>query len=522
VDEDPAPDLVVRVRGAGGVDMRAQVVGETTDINPFSEFVLRQIIAATDTSLSDLSADDVAALIDLAKQFDLPAGADLAATVQQLERLAGDTIAQALAAAKAESGDAPDIAGAWHMLKFVVALLSEFDGDNVSGAFGIFMEQDTEPAGGGGSLTFADAGGGKFDVTGQVLRSEAVLSADVVAGVIQKYDLSTEITDPDAPAAVNKTVTAGGLSNGRLALSVPREEKLDPAAGVGRRTVTAPEILFPGSADVFIGLDTESKTSYSLNDAGDAIDPTDIVGRGTGFSVDIFAKVDPDLTLQDLNGQFGVVQSGVTLVPNSEIDVVISLLILDFLDGFITGEELALFLDWLDPDEVFGDLILDIIFGEYTMDSPLTLTIGVPPFASLFTGFAGPNGDLIVLSRAVDNPGVPGVPGVIPPIPPSATRSFMVGVRLGAANPDLAGRKYNILWIDLGFQATGTELVTQQGIAEFINNNDFTRSANERTIARDNYAEEFASKSDAAQENGTYAFNGPVLTINLMEGGAEV
>ena len=85
---DFSGDLVLRITGNGGAEMSAQVVEQSVDINPISQYILDKFIE-DGTALDTLAVNEVVALSGRVEEFDLTATADLSTMLAQLEAEVG-------------------------------------------------------------------------------------------------------------------------------------------------------------------------------------------------------------------------------------------------------------------------------------------------------------------------------------------------------------------------------------------------------------------------------------------------
>lgn len=299
-----AGDLVVRITGNGGAEMRAQVVAVSVDITPVSEFVLQKYIA-NDADLDSLEVTDVVKLRGNVEQFDLTAGADLAEMLATLENEVGDFVDNTVASDAATTGDVSTIAGNYRSSAFALGL---HDGDaNLYGSVAVDIYQS--------DLNFADGGNGEVDIT---RLGEESAYMQISGTEADAYFYNDVIIDDESDTFTGPFAADG---NGTLSILGEFDENINIFGGdcCGWRSppslyrlqkVSGRGLFFLAGEDVLV--------RYSLTDTNndgtpDAINPNDRSGDEAERSLEVFARKPTAMTAANLNGDFGRVWMGTSL-----------------------------------------------------------------------------------------------------------------------------------------------------------------------------------------------------------------
>lgn len=299
-----AGNLVVRITGSGGTQMRAQVVEQTADITPVSEFILRKYID-NGVNLSNLVPTDVITLKGKVDDFDITAGADISAMLATLENELGDYVDNTVAASVAVAGDASTIAGDYRSQGFILSL---HDGDQAS--YGsveseIFHSAFTFADGGNGRATFIS--GGEEGVTLRIQGAENGASF---------------ANDPYTNTGTeSKTMAFSAEANGTMSLMGDFSEEInlyDPHCCGWRWLPATYRFQKVKNHGLFFGMNEEANVRYGLMDTNhdnvdDAVDPNAKVGDEVFRELEVVARKPSAMTGSDLSGDFGHVYMGIDL-----------------------------------------------------------------------------------------------------------------------------------------------------------------------------------------------------------------
>lgn len=301
-----AGNLVVRISGRGGVEMRAQVVDDDVDITPVSEFVLQKFIA-NGADLADLAVNDVVKLKGAVESFDLTAGADLSDMLAQLDAEVGDFVDNTVQATLAPTGNAAAIAGNYRSSAFDFDL-HDGDGDGY-GTIGAEIYQSV--------FRFNDLGNGvvEFDRSREEGVTVMVTGSEGGASFFDEVFLETE--RDRFPASYSSA------DNGGITVLGSFEEQIDIYDAVGKccgwrffpSTYRLQKVKGRG---LFFILAEEAGVRYKLIDTDDdgnldAVNPNARAGDELSRAIEVFARQPSGMTAADLSGTFGRVWMGITL-----------------------------------------------------------------------------------------------------------------------------------------------------------------------------------------------------------------
>ncbi|MBL7251419.1 hypothetical protein [Alloalcanivorax marinus] len=279
-----AGNLVVRIRGADA-QMRAQVVEEAVNIDPTSEFLLREFIAQG-TDLEQLVINEVVKLKGKVEAFDLTAGANLTDMLEQLDAEVGDLVENQVAVINDGGGDAATVAGHYRANAFSLGL---HDSDDQSGGtFATDLYTST--------FTFSDGGDGIVDLnlTGEE-SAEGMLSGNTVSGAWLDYGTSGEEMDETFSAAL----TASGI----LSVEGEFEEEVDDEHAF-RFPPSVYNLQRVGDRGLFFQVSKEAAVRYGVTQDG-ALNPDDRRGDEAFRALEVFARTPTDFSDNDLDGDFG-------------------------------------------------------------------------------------------------------------------------------------------------------------------------------------------------------------------------
>ncbi|MEI8597018.1 hypothetical protein P4S64_03140 [Vibrio sp. M60_M31a] len=110
-----AGNLVVRITGDTDTDLRSQVVQESVDISPMSEFVLRKFIQSG-SALNDLTTESVIKLRGQVEEFNLASRNDMSSMLAALENEVGEFVDKEIASISSTTSSAVDISGNYRLM----------------------------------------------------------------------------------------------------------------------------------------------------------------------------------------------------------------------------------------------------------------------------------------------------------------------------------------------------------------------------------------------------------------------
>src|SRR5690606_24086571 len=312
-------NLVLRVSGTGGAEMRAQVVEREVKINPVSEFVLRSFID-NGADLDNLTTAAVVKIKGQLDDFDLTrvAGSNLNEMLNNLKAETAGFIDNAVGNAIAESGAQPAnssaIAGSYRNVAFDWELDSYTDylhDDNQVNALGIsgWVSDFNIVAGQNGTLTLEFTGEEGF--YGRLQRPSGLYHE---VDVYESFDESI----------------AGKYTNtGLVSVDIPFEEDIviDQEYQFGFRT---PPMTFTmqqvANSNVLMAPAMDAEVRYALIDTNndnerDALNPAERLGDTASRGLEIFMKKPSAATGSNLTGDFGRVYLRTQLNSTGEIEL---------------------------------------------------------------------------------------------------------------------------------------------------------------------------------------------------------
>jgi len=316
-----AGNLIVRITGNASTSLSAQVVDQTVDITPLSQFVLDKFVE-DGTALDTLPVNEVVALRGRVEEFDLTVapGANIAAMIAQLEASTVgaflDNEIDIINSTPANSTVVTAATGNWSILEFELGL-----GDNDAFPFGtIFLDIYNE------NLSIADDG--DLDI------ADGGITIDIVSSVIDVFtnfnvdgsDGSTNIYHEIGTGDSGDSIEANIDSAGNVSIAFPFEEELETVDLIGGGNDTdgdGPDFGWrwpPGTAVFFdtgngnakIGVLNEAGIRYGTTDTdfdgiNDAVNPNDKQGDEVFIGLQFVLKQASSMTLADFNGVYGVV-----------------------------------------------------------------------------------------------------------------------------------------------------------------------------------------------------------------------
>lgn len=302
-----AGNLIVRITGSGSDDLRAQVVDETVNISPVSEFILRKFIA-DDADLATLEPGAVVTLSGQAEDFDLTAGSDLSALFEQLEFSLGEFIDSQIDAIQIASADATNISGDYRSAALHVAL-----GDNNGGGFGSFAFDMWFS-----NFTFTGNANGTVVVEQQ---SEESAWAYVHGNDVSDTQLSYEARIENEAETLQANFNSANL----LMVEGEFEEEIDGDFGWRWPPVTY-RLQKVRDQNLFFLLSQEAAVRFAAVDTDDdtikdAVDPSMPAGNEVTRGIEVFIKKPTEMTTADLTGTFGRVYFGASMQVSGHVEL---------------------------------------------------------------------------------------------------------------------------------------------------------------------------------------------------------
>ena len=302
---DFSGDLVLRITGNGGASMSAQVVEQSVDINPISQYILDKFIE-DGTALDTLAVNEVVALTGRVEEFDLTATADLSTMLDQLEAEVGQFVDSEITVINSTPGDGTLAAGSWSLMSLSVGF---HDSDNQGGgtfAFDVISEK----------LTLTDGGSGSVDLSVDSTLIDAFTNFNVDAFGSNIYHEVSGFSAGD-----NETFSGNIDANGNLAIPFPFEEDLqttdllvDPdGPDFGWRYPPGNfYVEDTGNGNVKLAINQEAGVRYETTDTNtdgvkDAIDPAKRSGDEISIEMAFLIKEGSGMGVSSLNGEYGMI-----------------------------------------------------------------------------------------------------------------------------------------------------------------------------------------------------------------------
>ena len=287
-----AGNLVVRISGPNA-EMRAQVVEESVNIDPASEFLLREFINQG-TDLEQLVVKDVVKLKGKVDAFDLTAGADLTDMLEQLDAEVGDLVENEVAVINDGTGNAAAVAGQYRANAFSLGLHDSDDESSGTFATNIYTSL----------LTLSDGGDGMVNINlGGEESAEAMMSGNTLSTAGLHYETSTEELDED----FSGTLTDSGI----LSIEGELEEEINEENAF-RYPPSVYNLQRVADRGLFFQVSKEAAVRYGVTNSG-ALNPDDRRGDEAFRALEVFARTPTEFTDGDLSGDFGRVYMGTEL-----------------------------------------------------------------------------------------------------------------------------------------------------------------------------------------------------------------
>lgn len=301
---DFSGDLVLRITGNSGSSMSAQVVEQSVDINPISQFILDKFIA-DGTALNTLAVNEVVALTGRVEAFDLTATSDLGTMLQQLEAEVGQFVDDEITVITAAPGNGAQVAGNWRIVDMALGF-HDSDGQN-NGTLAADVSNQL--------VTVSDAGSGNINIAiGAEDGAYTNFNSTPLAAPTIFYET---FTNPGGSMTLSGSIDA----NGNLAIPFPFEEQLqtDPNPTYGWRW--APGIFYgkdTGTGNIKLSLNTDAGVRYLTTDTNgdginDAINPAAREGDEISLNMALILKEGNGMSTASLTGNYGLVTMEVLL-----------------------------------------------------------------------------------------------------------------------------------------------------------------------------------------------------------------
>lgn len=418
-DVNLAGNLVLRIRG-NSEEMRAQVVDQTVNITPVSEFVLRKFIAAG----ADLTKVDSRAVVTLSgkiDQFDIAATSDLTSLLEKLDAEIGGFVENEVGLITSGTVDATVINGDYWGVGYSLGM-HDGDGDGF-GAYAIDLW----------NTAFSMDGKANGAVTVEHLGEESAygsLWGTDGAG----FDLNYEV-DIDTDS---ETLSATFGSDNVLTVQGVFEEEVEEDDDLGWRWLPS-TFRFHKVPDrgIFFQLSQEASVRYGLT-ANNEIDPEDRLGDEITRALEVVFKKPTNLTNADLDGTFGRVYLGTNISAVGTIEVETETNLVEF-DGN-TG---TLELDTISGHRIYRETsgLVDYVGYSNAGAGPMPYSVG--PDGDILSiggenidGFVNDTAELIAMTDATGASNY------------SAEMSTTWMVKLPSSAPAVSGKQYRLLLLN--------------------------------------------------------------------------
>ncbi len=457
---DLSGDLVVRISGMGGTQMRAQVVQEDVDINPVSEFVLAKFIEQG-ADLDTLTTASVIKLTGQVDEFDMTAGADMQAMLDLLEAETGAYVEDQIGLIESSPGDAATLVGDYRGIEMGGGL---HDDDQQYGVGALTVD--------GGVFEFALSDRGNGDV-------DLAFSLEEDFESRQQFNGGNPSLFNDVYVDTDGVVDPARINNaGVLSIETEFEEDID--GDFGWRYPPGLILLQKARNDnLFVATASEAGVRYQTidtNDDGtkDAVDPQAREGDEVFRSLVVAAQQPAGMSNADLSGSFGEVFFEVSLGAGGNYDISAGHGILTF-DGFGTFDA---------GESPFADLARTApgqnpVYSESTdpaetdvpynvSDNGRSVTVGTGPDQETLDTLFDSNFDFFsTQSSLVDDNGDPD-DGLVNSI--EVVTSY--AVRLPDAQLDISDKVYRVFFLGTALGQTSTALAVERFDTLLSMNND--------------------------------------------------
>ncbi|MHC4847358.1 MAG: hypothetical protein ACYTEG_02775 [Planctomycetota bacterium] len=502
------PDLIVRASGGPADGLRALVTQAQTDIDPTSEYPLRELTTGGNT-LANVTAGEVNGLLALLGEFPVDGGDTIEDAISDIDERATETVGPVIETAVQEEGDTSLIAGEYHFIQFGFEL-------DTSVASRHFADS------GSFSIMSGSEGSGQLD-NYVVNEFELSLFAGSNGNGGASYNLVNDSDDVNDDPPLPLQFAA----DGSLIVLVEAEEEIDQNSG--SRSPAAAHTLYP-AGDAFFGAIGEEENIYGLT-PGNELDLTNQLARSIGHNLFLTARK-AAISNATIDGSvFGYITIGELYEANGDRELFADLGTYEFSSSSATSgtalasdDIISLFRN-VNPNDLLASVAwgatganVDDPIGEddgtetvqYTLD-PATgaVTMTLPQATVSVDGFFANSGTLMVLREVFGQE--------------EAENSIGFGVKLGTANPSVDG-SYRVIALQKGFTGSGATMINRHANTEMrISGTAVSVDLPDRVSSRaDDLATEIATFVEAATEAGTMAFTGTNGQASMLIEGSKL
>jgi len=496
------PNLIVRVVGGAADGLRAQVVSSTTDVDPGSEYVLRQLTENTN-SLADVSQSEVQALLALLEQVEIDGQQGIEAAIDEIDDEAGEAIAPLVEAANDAAGDATQLTGDYHLVEFAYEI-SSAPSHSFYASIGTLM------------LTGNSGGNGTF--SGLVITdTDSELYANSNGSGGANYFRSSETET----FAENISWGFEYPASGKLLLVQPRYEEIEEEQGgdIGVVEKTQLHTFHPIATDVFVGTLLNEESDHPLMNNDTEIDLSSTLRRdfsnsltfvvrqealsndaldGSVFGYLSIGELHENDGVREAYTDFGTLTFSKTSGNAGTIDSTA-----DIISVWRTPltDSLSADVAWIatgdGPNDPIGEDDGDETNG-YTLNATNgAFTVATGDVNMTVSGVIA-NGGKMLLARAVETQ------------TDLSEHGILVGVKLGTSNPVLDGSRYQVMAIFKRYDKSGSSSIARlHGSTLTVNKGDIALSIQETTREVGNdLGSEVETEDSADLATGTVTFDG--------------
>ncbi|CAM2765764.1 hypothetical protein [Vibrio mytili] len=299
-----AGNLIVRISGNNGINLRAQVVEESVDISPISEFVLQKFIQS-DTSLAELTTDSVVKLKGQVEEFNVAGSSDMTTMIAALENELGDFVDKQVASISTASSSAVEVSGDYRLIDMTIGLH-----DGSYGTYALNM--------------YSSSANFDGDVDGNV---EVLLTDNEGAwGYVHGDDVSNTYSSVYEPeVSEDETLSFTYDSNRIFTIENEFEEEIDddfgwrsPPQTVKLHKVKDSNLVFSLSEFNSIRYETIDTDGDGVKDA---LDPEAYSGAEIERGILVLAEQPSNMSQSDLIGDFGRIYFGSSFNNNGYVEI---------------------------------------------------------------------------------------------------------------------------------------------------------------------------------------------------------
>jgi hypothetical protein len=493
-------DLIVRISGTGGTEMRAQVVSQQVNISPVSEFVLKKFID-DGVDLDSLTTTAVIKLSGQVEEFDLSATHDMSSMLALLEAEVGDFVESNIGVITSTALNASDISGNYRSAALELSL-HDSDGQGL-GTFGTDLWS--------ADFIFSGNSNGTVNIT---LQKEESAWSNLTGsdGSWHHIDYYPEID--------NETETFSAILGSDKVLTVEGEFEEDIDGDYGWRSPpTIYRLQKVRDQNIFFHTSQEASVRYSTIDTNgdgvkDAIDPSAREGDEVFRGLEVFYKQPSAMTNADLNGSYGRVYMNILASNNGYIELETEHSKVEF-DGngmLNAGEADAIVISRSTNGP--ASVVTETVPAENGLtiavaaDGDITSIEGAPA-----DGFVNDNAELIVFAESEGTDAV------------EAAFSTTLLLKLPGTAPSIANKRYRLMFLSTYFdnQAIGIDHSRFNSHINWSSNTEGTASINSGSIFTDSLQAEVEAENAPTLEVATsasIATNGET-TISLNDGSGD-